>query len=102
MSILIKGMKMPRNCLECEMKAWKDDLDGYVCPFSRIICPSIGRQDNCPLVELPEKHGRLIDADKIIKDMNEMKVKGEAFVTAVEYVKIIVGEAPTVIKTEGE
>ena len=105
MSILIKGMEMPRNCLECElygaMYSSGCDVASLGIPKRYNYDPHT-RPDWCPLVELPEKHGRLIDADKIIKDMNEMKVKGEAFVTAVEYVKIIVGEAPTVIEAEGE
>ena len=61
MSVIIKGMEMPENCVMCSIKAW--DEDGYVCPFSGIMCLNIGRQADCPLVELPEKHGRLIDAD---------------------------------------
>lgn len=55
MSVLIRGMKMPKNCLECEIKAWGEDFNEHVCPFSGILCLSIGRQDDCPLVELPEK-----------------------------------------------
>lgn len=46
MSILIRGMKMPKNCGECFVG-------------NRTICA-----DNCPLIELPP-HGRLIDADKL-------------------------------------
>ena len=29
---------------------------------------TIGRPDFCPLVELPAQHGRLIDADALMKD----------------------------------
>ena len=39
---------------------------------------------------------RYIDADKIITDMDDMKVDGEVFTTAVNYVKLIVEDAPTV------
>ena len=53
MGVYVKGMKMPKNCLECEIKAWEEGFSEYVCPFSGIICLSIGKQDDCPLVELP-------------------------------------------------
>lgn len=69
MGAYIKGMKMSKNCLECEIKAWEEGFSEYVCPFSGIPCLSIGRQDDCPLVELPEKHGDLIDRDALVKEM---------------------------------
>lgn len=51
---------------------------------------------------LPKGHGRLIDADKIIHEMNEMKVQGETFTTAVNYVKILMCEASTIIEADTE
>ena len=64
MSILIKGMEMPKSCGECAIKSWDGEDD--VCPFSGISALSIGRQDDCPLVPVPD-HGRLIDADNLMK-----------------------------------
>ena len=64
MSILIKGMPMPKNCGECGMAAWDSDDGCYRCPFSEAIILSIGRHTDCPLIELPP-HGRLIDADAL-------------------------------------
>lgn len=63
MSIIIKGMKMPKNCAECKC-TWVDDDYNKVCCFTDVVALSIGRQDNCPLIELPP-HGRLIDADRL-------------------------------------
>ena len=57
MSILIPGMKMPENCLECDLRSF----DEY-CPFTDVECLNIGRQDSCPLIEVPTPHGNLIDA----------------------------------------
>ena len=57
MSVIVKGIDMPENCIDCFVKdkichSWKD----------------------CPLVELPKKHGRLIDADRLIARLeNEMQ-----------------------------
>ena len=61
MSILIKGMEMPKNCEECAIKSW--DTEDYVCPFSGVSTLCISRQADCPLVPVPP-HGRLIDADR--------------------------------------
>lgn len=60
MAVLIKSMKMPKNCEECDIKSW--DTEDYVCPFSGVSTLCISRQANCPLIEVPP-HGRLIDAD---------------------------------------
>lgn len=56
MGVYIKGMEMPKNCLECEIRAYDANAGEEYCPFSQIVCLSIGRQDNCPLVdvEVPE------------------------------------------------
>lgn len=66
MSILIKGMEMPTCCDKCF--ALDDDGDYPMC---RITHETRGynfrvrelRMDNCPLVEIPTPHGRLIDMD---------------------------------------
>ena len=91
MSILIKGMKMPENCCECDIRGYDANAGEEYCPFSQIECLSIGRQKDCPIkAELPAKHGRLIDADKLVEDAQffetEMDVNG----------------ATTVIEAEGE
>lgn len=39
---------------------------------------------------------RLIDADVLMESLNDMKVSGETFVTAVEFAKKIIKDAPTV------
>ena len=62
MSILIKGMDMPKNCKECDLyiegacyaKGYRD---------YRLIMDK-SKPDDCPLIELPP-HGRLIDADEL-------------------------------------
>lgn len=62
MAIYIKGVEMPKNCLECKL-AINDNNHQRYCPFTNVVCLNIGVQDNCPLTEIPEPHGRLIDAD---------------------------------------
>ena len=71
MSILIKGMEMPKNCEECAIKSW--DTEDYVCPFSGVSTLCISRQDDCPLIPVPE-HGRLIDADALFAKIEKSAV----------------------------
>ena len=70
MSILIKGMDMPETCEECSFHCYHSD-GKYVCVATPLFYPmnlanSKGiRKDFCPLVEVPEPHGDLIDRDAL-------------------------------------
>ena len=71
MSILIRGMRMPNNCAECPVA-----LSGKYCRINQTYTTYImlsARPDHCPLVELPEKHGRLFDADEVKKCISEVE-----------------------------
>lgn len=97
MSIIIKGMAMPKNCWECCLSDIDDDF-GRCCLYSGIACLTIGRQDNCPLVEISTPHGRLGDLDELktafpICD-NSMDIK-------IASVRATINHAPTVIEAEG-
>lgn len=66
--VLIKGMEIPESCGMCDAQGLKNavwhfgygcsgDIDDFAnCPPAR-----------CPLIPLPEKYGRLIDADALIE-----------------------------------
>ena len=62
MSVVVR-MEMPKNCYECEMRgAWA------FCPIGK--WPVVGykkqRHEDCPILcQLPEWHGRLVDADDV-------------------------------------
>lgn len=84
--IIIKGMEMPHDCPHCEFAAI-----GYASPMSSdctLYCRAVDkfkdcateimkdksyeeisqydtRPDWCPLVPIPEGHGRLIDAEEV-------------------------------------
>lgn len=63
MSILIEDMEMPQNCEECDVKA--------VCKnYWKLIREQYTRPSWCSLIEVPEPHGKLIDADALAKDLN--------------------------------
>ena len=69
MSILIRGLKMPKNCAECPVA-----LSGKYCRINQTFTTYIKlpmRPDHCPLVELPEYHGRLVDANYLEEHADE-------------------------------
>ena len=103
MSVIVKNMKMPKNCGECPFifSSWGIE---YYCHLaeSSTNAEYVGREKmtNCPLIELPP-HGRLID----IKSVEEGK-----FVTVSnDYqrwwngaLESVIDNAQTVIEAEGE
>ena len=96
MSIIVKGMQMPKNCAECPVA-----LSGKYCRINKTHTTYIKlpiRPDHCPLVELPEKHGRLIDADELKTAFprcdNNMDIK-------IASVRATINHMPSIIETEG-
>ena len=86
MSVLIKNMEMPNSCSQCEfcLDGLRNDHDEictgcmvmpddspWGCGYLEIdgIDHTKQRMYFCPLVALPEKHGRLIDADALADDL---------------------------------
>ena len=72
MSVLIKGMKMPKNCSECQLEY--DQMRCSVVGFNWYgqdyidigFDPNFNKLPECPLIEIPNKHGDLIDRDACI------------------------------------
>lgn len=70
MSIIVKGMKMPENCIKCPLQfggwcyASPTEIDERVAPTVDEAWEQV-KPDWCPLVALPDKHGRLVDADAL-------------------------------------
>ena len=63
MSILIRGEEMPKNCVVCK--------NYYYCElWSKLTvnkrCKE--RHPDCPIVEVKEPHGNLIDIDQMVND----------------------------------
>lgn len=69
--ILIRGMEMPATCWDCKLKvgfsACGRVTDHKGGGFFYRVHNGNSRPDWCPLVPLPEGHGRLIDGDELIK-----------------------------------
>ena len=99
MSILIRGMEMPKNCKECQL-GYMDDIDfDYVlyCTANKKYA-DLDMYDhpmgwNCPLIEVPP-HGRLIDADELANKT----FYGATSAPYITYKKFV--DAPTVIEAE--
>lgn len=73
MSLLIEGMKLPKNCVLCPCCVGEGIGAGrqhYCQAIEDEPCVSeTYRPKNCPLVEIRAPHGRLIDADELKKNM---------------------------------
>ena len=76
MSVIVKGMEMPTDCRKCILYEHQK-YTGL--PFCKAVDKRLAddykprsydeRPDWCPLVELPERHGRLIDKDRLKREM---------------------------------
>lgn len=127
MSIIIKGESMPEACAFCP--CFRDDsIDGVHCYMCKASFITYGKEDDwiwntrpnwCPLVELPEKHGRLIDADafaerikSIIKRQGYDDLAIDKLLTVGDVLNAVIADlkgiglygyenAPTVIESEG-
>lgn len=68
MSVLIKGMEMPKSCFDCHL--FKNDECILIDYEDKDICDygdmDLSQTGICPIIgEIPEKHGRLISAKRI-------------------------------------
>ncbi len=91
MGVYFKGMKMPENCLNCDV-----NTDYNYCPILRRDTADIRydkRFDDCPIVEVKEPHGRLVDQEDISKMIHNPYERRE--------VMRWVDKAPTIIEAEG-
>lgn len=99
MGVYIPNMKMPKSCWDCL-------LDTPMCDLWRNLKHSAyeeltkKRHEDCPLIEVPVPHGRLIDADalrhSLIKRWIESENDNENYKYAFEDVDEVVRKAQTV------
>ena len=85
MTILIKGMEMPENCIYCPVV--DDEYGGCLIDDKSHGDPN--KPIDCPLIEVPTPHGRLIDADAYIELTGWLMA-------------FVLRDAPTVIEAEVE
>lgn len=92
MSVLIKGMEMPKGCLGCPCINAKYN---ECMILQRRATDVMTRMTDCPLIELPD-HGRLVDADDVIAESR----CGIYWWETEQQVPQILNEIPTIIPAE--
>ena len=105
MSILIPDIKMPSSCNGC----WNCDInnmDGSEAkqPYFCLIKMKFVEEDFetcrpkwCPLIEVPDGHGRLIDADALLASENQhYEYRSDSFYVETRTIEL----APTIIEGE--
>ena len=97
MSIIIKGMDMPKNCFQCSFN------DGIYCCLidndTEALIPKMptDRLKDCPLIEIPTPHGRLIDMDELLSHLS----KDPLFDLVERYgVSGVIESRPTILEAE--
>lgn len=99
MSVIVKGMEMPKNCAECRF--WSvceclSDFEDYVSVLEAVDDGDLVRDSDCPLIEIPTPHSDLVDRDDLIAEYDHQH-KGPA-----GGARRIMVDAPTVIEAEGK
>ena len=97
MSVLVKGMEMPQGCYLTASPWHCIFCEGLMCNLLKKYAPPRcdERLKDCPLVEVPTPHGKLIDMDELLKDAFYMRY-GVGWLIPMESI----AEAPTVIEAE--
>lgn len=95
MSVLVRGMEMQKRCIDCPFMVSRDN-DDCILQSDEANAKFDSWDDmkaSCPLVEIPTTHGRLIDADELVRIWKGAMFSGD--------IKPIVDARPTVIEAEG-
>lgn len=112
MSIILKGIDMPKSCGECEFNY---NLEGgsYEWWECVILHDDLNqfdtRRTDCPLIEIPTPHGRLIDADETkiqyYQTMEELLQSSTTINISAQSLSLLCGltlinNAPTILEAE--
>ena len=110
MSVIIPNMKMPMSCLACPLARemfgclvcvgfFKENLIGrrvYKIDLKESDT-DFNRPDWCPLVPIPEGHGRLVDADALVADTSFFDGDDWYYGYSAKQIQ----NAPTILEAEG-
>lgn len=106
MSVVVQ-MEMPTSCEECPLvQTYENDWGDVMSRTCSLIykgylsdVPKGERRADCPIIcQLPEGHGRLVDADKLADDMKARKW----FIGRASDPDCLVFDAPTIVPAEAE
>ena len=92
MSVIVKGMKMPDSCYHCKIA---ESCRHYITNYSN------RRPNDCPLVALPDHHGRLVDADEMLKRLQEWNTSDRMDKALYNFAWHRISEQATVVESEG-
>lgn len=99
MGVYIKDMEMPTSCWDCYFQ----DCGNCRLNVHKVVDKCIiedRRDEDCPLVPVPP-HGRLIDADALIKNLSldENDAENGASLLMAVFLEVLKA-APTIIQAE--
>ena len=109
MSVLIKGMEMPKSCYDCSFAVETYEGSGvYACVVTdNRVYKGAERIEDCPLIHVPP-HGRLIDEENICGKLrplienpycyNRLQIISETLAHCLR----IISDTPTIIPAEEE
>ena len=108
MSVLVKGMEMPTECRKCPFNEFGTMSGETWCGVNGVTLAKNfeaidfdGKPDWCPLVALPDKHGKLVDADELIIDLMDRGLEGIQTDDWAEIQQTVMRQ-PTIVEAEGE
>ena len=103
MSVVVKGMQMPEKCGLCDLFHAESPMHCTVVKGNKTVGAPYGmhRPEWCPLVALPDKHGRLVDADSLIIDLMDRGLEGIQTDDWAEIQQTVM-EQPTIVEAEDE
>ena len=103
--VLIKGMKMPKECEYCMFAGLGGaENEYYVCMFNGKWKDrdNHGRMESCPLVEIPT-HGELIEKEELLAELElEWNACNDDTEFANKIVPNCIKDAPVIIESEEE
>lgn len=56
MSFIVKNMDIPKSCKECIERGFRSVFNCSQWQYVSVENSNVLRAENCPLVEIPEKH----------------------------------------------
>lgn len=100
MGIYLPNMEMPTKCSECLFAKLSPTGESLICNYMLSIVSWDERPFDCPLVEVPTPHGRLIDADAFEKENAYFWNRDFINPKYEDTLADLVNAAPTIIEAE--
>lgn len=100
MSFVVMGREIPPTCSQCCYRYYDTDKDSNFCEFSDEEIWNVRRGDDCHLHNLPEKHGKLVDASELMDAVLEAARKNGVLST--DDVCHLIEKATAVVPPEGD